>query len=63
MEQAVASVRLAGLEPGAEALAIFQRYVEGEISLEQVGSEIGSPLADTRGSLLFHPALFVGQFA
>jgi hypothetical protein len=40
VEQAVASVRLAGLEPGAEALAIFQRYVEGEISLEQVGSEI-----------------------
>jgi hypothetical protein len=40
VEQALASVRLEGLEPGAEALAIYQRYVEGEISLEQVGSEI-----------------------
>jgi hypothetical protein len=40
VEQAVATVRLEGLEPGAEALAIYQRYVEGEISLKQVGSEI-----------------------
>jgi len=40
VEQALASVRLEGLEPGAEALAIYQRYVEGEISLEQVGAEM-----------------------
>jgi hypothetical protein len=38
--QALASVRLEGLEPGQEALDIYQRYVEGEISLEQVGAEI-----------------------
>ena len=40
VEQALATVRLEGLEPGAEALAIYQRYVEGEISLKQVGVEI-----------------------
>lgn len=40
VEQALASVRLEGLEPGMEALMIYQRYVEGEISLEQVGAEI-----------------------
>lgn len=40
VEQALASVRLEGLEPGAEALAIYQRYVDGEITLKQVGVEI-----------------------
>ena len=40
VQEAVASVRLEGLEPGPEALAIYQRYVEGEISLGQVGAEI-----------------------
>jgi hypothetical protein len=40
VREAVASVRLEGLEPGPEALAIYQRYVEGEISLGQVGAEI-----------------------
>jgi hypothetical protein len=40
VEEAVHSVRLEGLEPGPEALAIYQRYVEGEITLKQVGSEI-----------------------
>ena len=40
VEQALASVRLEGLEPGSEALAIYQRYVEGELNLEQSGIEI-----------------------
>jgi len=40
VEQALASVRLEGLEPGSEAIAIYQRYVDGEIGLEQVGAEI-----------------------
>jgi hypothetical protein len=40
VEQALASVRLEGLEPGQEALAIYQRYVDGEITLKQVGVEI-----------------------
>jgi hypothetical protein len=40
IEQALASVRLEGLEPGDAAKAIFQRYVDGELSLEQIGMEI-----------------------
>jgi hypothetical protein len=40
VEQALATVRLEGLEPGSEALAIYQRYVEGELTLKQLGSEI-----------------------
>ena len=37
---ALASVRLEGLEPSPAALAIFDRYVAGEISMEQMGAEI-----------------------
>jgi len=40
VEEALASVRLEGLEPGADALAIHQRYVNGEIDLEQLEREI-----------------------
>ena len=40
IQQALASVRLEGLEPGEEAKAIFQRYVDGEVTLEQMGAEI-----------------------
>ena len=40
VRQALASVRLEGLEPGDEAKAIFSRYVEGELTLEQMGAEI-----------------------
>ena len=38
--QALASLRLEGLAPGAEGRAIFQRYVDGELTLEQMGAEI-----------------------
>jgi len=38
--QALASLRLEGLAPGGEARAIFQRYVDGELTLEQMGAEI-----------------------
>jgi hypothetical protein len=38
--EALASVRLEGLEPGAEALRIYDRYAAGEITLKQVGAEI-----------------------
>ncbi len=38
--QALASVRLEGLEPGREAHSIYQRYVDGELTLEQMGAEI-----------------------
>ena len=40
MRQAVASVRLEGLEPSDEALSIFQRYAEGELTREEMGAEI-----------------------
>jgi len=40
VRQALASVRLEGLEPGEEAKAIFQRYVDGESTLDQMGEEI-----------------------
>ena len=38
--QAVASLRLEGLAPGVEANAIFQRYVDGELMLDEMGAEI-----------------------
>ena len=40
VRQALASVRLEGLEPGREAHSIYQRHVEGELTLEQMGVEI-----------------------
>ena len=40
VRQAVASVRLEGLEPGDEAQSIYQRYIDGELTLEQMGAEI-----------------------
>jgi hypothetical protein len=40
VRQAVASVRLEGLESGDEALSIYQRYVDGELTLEEMGAEI-----------------------
>jgi hypothetical protein len=40
VENALASVRLEGLEPSAEALSVFERYANGEISLEEMGAAI-----------------------
>jgi hypothetical protein len=40
VRQALASIRLEGLEPGDEAQSIYQRYVEGELTLVQMGAEI-----------------------
>jgi len=40
VSQALASVRLEGLEPGGEALSICQRYVDGELTIEQMGAQI-----------------------
>lgn len=37
IENAVASVRLEGLEPSNEAMAIFQRYVDGELTMDEMG--------------------------
>ena len=40
VQNAVANVRLEGLEPSPKALEIWQRYVEGEISVRQAGELI-----------------------
>ncbi len=40
VRQALASVRLEGLEPGEEAQSIYQRYVDGELTLKQMGAAI-----------------------
>ena len=40
VRQALASIRMEGLEPGEAALAIFRRYENGDLTLEQMGLEI-----------------------
>ena len=38
--RAVASVRLEGLEPTAAALAVFDRYIAGDLTTQQMTAEI-----------------------
>jgi hypothetical protein len=40
VENALASVRMEGLEPSAEATDIFQRYVEGDLTLKEMGRTV-----------------------
>jgi hypothetical protein len=40
VQNSLASGRLEGLEPSTEALAIFQSYVDGKLTLEQMGAAI-----------------------
>jgi hypothetical protein len=40
LDDALASGRLEGLEPSPGALAIFQRYADGELTLEEMGAAI-----------------------
>jgi len=40
VRNAVANVRLEGLEPSPKALEIWQRYIDGEISVERAGELI-----------------------
>lgn len=51
IERATASVRLEGLEPTDAAKAIFDRYVSGELTIEQMGAEIRSLNAREFGPL------------
>lgn len=44
IDESIASVRLEGLEPSAEAKAIFDRYVSGELSMDEMSAEIDSLL-------------------
>ena len=39
-EEALASVRLEGFELDEQAKALYQRYVDGELTLAEVGSAI-----------------------
>ena len=40
IDNALATGRLEGLEPSDEAKAIFQRYVDGELTLHEMGRAI-----------------------
>jgi len=40
VENALASVRMEGLEPSEEAKGIFQRYVEGDLTLQEMGRAV-----------------------
>ena len=40
VENAMASVRLEGLEPTDGAKAIFERYVSGELTMDEAGEAI-----------------------
>lgn len=40
VENALASVRIEGLEPSDEAKAIFRRYIDGDLTLAQMGAAI-----------------------
>lgn len=40
VENALASVRMEGLEPSDDAKAIFQRYVDGDLTAEEMGRAI-----------------------
>lgn len=40
IENALASGRMEGLEPSAGAMAIFQRYIDGELTMEEMGAAI-----------------------
>jgi hypothetical protein len=51
VDNALASVRLEGLEPTEAAKAIFARYVAGEISADDLNSEIQTLNAREFGSV------------
>ena len=51
IEGALASVRMEGIEPSSEAKAIFQRYVDGELTGEEMGSAIDQLLDRDHGPI------------
>lgn len=40
VENALASGRMEGLEPSAGAMAIFQQFIDGELTLEEMSAAI-----------------------
>ena len=51
VESALASVRMEGLEPSEGAKAIFQRYVDGELTSEEMDREFETHLDREYGSV------------
>lgn len=51
LENALATNRLEGLEPSSDAMVIFQRYVDGELTLEEMGVAIDALSDQDYGSL------------
>ena len=49
VDDALASVRMEGLEPSAEGVAIFQRYINGELTIEDMGLAIDDLLDKVYG--------------
>ncbi len=54
VRNSLGSLAIEGLDPGPEAKAIFQRYIDGELTLEQTGDALRIwPPADAKfGKLL-----------
>ena len=40
VENALATVRMEGLEPSEEAKSIFQRYADGDLTLKEMGCAV-----------------------
>jgi hypothetical protein len=55
VENALASVRMEGLEPSAEAHGVFQRYVEGKLTLEEMGRAVDQLLEPPIWTRTFTP--------
>ena len=51
IEDALASVRMEGLEPSKEAKAIYQRYVDGELTADQMDVAMAEHLDREYGPL------------
>jgi hypothetical protein len=49
VDNALASVRMEGLEPSDEAKVMFQRYVDGELTSDELGQAIDQLLDEKYG--------------
>jgi hypothetical protein len=63
IENALASVRMEGQEPSEEAKAVFQRYVDGDVTLEEMGRAIDQLLDKKYGPVrLPRERTFLGTY-
>ena len=51
VESAIGSGRLEGLEPSPEAMRIFERFVDGDLTLEEMGREMRAHAQRAYGSV------------